>query len=135
MDAAETSRRIAYVRNYFALEDQFSITWVLPETWDHPTFMDGAGPHFPLGFSEPMLVAGTGLVVFVCAEVLVAQTEALTQEQFFAFCGSVRLHLYLHRLSDQEATDPSEEAVLSAQSAQLGADNGVFELIWKGIHR
>lgn len=123
MDPAETSRRIAYVRNDFALSTAFETRWVLPATWDRPEFIQGAGVHYPLGIARPIRsdTPGGRDIVFACAEVLVAQTAALSEEEFFAYSTVLRTHLHLHMLEEADGLrgEALEAAVIDRQRAVL----------------
>lgn len=123
MDPAETSRRIAYVRNDFALSTAFETRWVLPATWDRPEFIQAAGVHYPLGIARPVRsdTRDGRDIVFACAEVLVAQTAALTEDEFFAYSTVLRTHLHLHMLREAEGLGgaPLEAAVMEWQRASL----------------
>lgn len=138
MDDNEISRRIAYLHADLALTPQFRVEWVSAQTWDRPSFITGAGPHYPLGFSAPYLHQVEGdhgeYLVIACAEVLVDQTRDLSATDFFAYCQSVQLHLMLHMaLTDQGRA--TEENVMAAQRAVTGHDFSTFDRIWKAAVR
>lgn len=123
MDPAEISRRIAYVRNDFALSTAFETRWVLPAVWDRPEFIQGAGVHYPLGIARPVRsdTPGGRDIVFGCAEVLVGQTASLTTEEFFAYSTVLRTHLHMHMLEEANGLrgDALEAGVLEWQRASL----------------
>lgn len=133
MTADQTSRRIAYVHATLALETGFAVEFVLPEVWDRPSFITGAGEHYHLGFTPPYArTTGTPvLLVLVCAEVLVARTEDLSEPEFFAFVASVVLHMQLHVVEFGGAAPPDmvEAAVLAEQRLVIDRDFAIYERI------
>lgn len=128
-----TSRRIAYVHATLALETGFAVEFVLPEVWDRPSFITGAGEHYHLGFTPPYArPAGTPvLLILVCAEVLVGRTEHLSEPEFFAFIDSLVLHMQLHvvEFGGAAPADVVEAAVLAEQRLVVDRDFALYERV------
>lgn len=137
MDTAEISRRIAYVRTDFALSSAFEARWVAPDVWDRPAFIQGAGQHFGMGISRPVRgeAEGDRDIVFACAEVLVAQTEDMTEQEFFSYVALLRTHLHLHMLEEAAGHrgEALEEAVMERQHGVMNSD--LFDRVWARLVR
>lgn len=128
-----TSRRIAYVHATLALETAFAVEFVLPEVWDRPSFITGAGEHYHLGFTPPYArPAGLPvLLILVCAEVLVGRTEDLSEPEFFRYVDAVVLHMQLHVIEFDGAAPPDmvEAAVLAEQRLVVDRDFALYERV------
>lgn len=117
MTPEETSRRIAFLHTTFRTQRIFEVEFVLPEIWDRPSMITGAGVHYHMGFTPPYLHPHRGYLVIMCAEVLVQRSAELTTAEFFACVGALEVHLDLHVIETDAGTrdDEVEDRVLAMQ--------------------